>query len=416
MARTVRASLGALFGAMLIAIGAFAPAQAQPRDLNVKVDCGAKGDGGSDDTGKIQACIDRAAGSGQAVYMPTGVYRISNQLRIANNNTTVYGTSSSTTVIVQTNAAAHIFNISNDGNPIDKIQIRDMELLFSTPNPTGFGILCNTCWRTYFQQLNIGRASDKLFMGTGIWVTGGNQVFVQDSVISQATQLGMYFAGVGDVFLSDVEVNQPDKSTVAAGVIFDTGVGGIYAINVNVTGGHTGFLFQNTQKKVPPNFGFFTNCLADTLNGVGWNFQAAQSMRLTNSWSATAAVYGIQVKDADGLSITDSRIYNSGADGILVEPGARNLTIKDSTITGNSRTAPRQHHGINIAAGVSDFQIMGNMIGTADGFRDTQGYGVYIAPGASDNYMIVANELRRNQAGGLENGATGAHKVVANNL
>lgn len=39
-----------------------------------------------------------------------------------------------------------------------------------------------------------------------------------------------------------------------------------------------------------------------------------------------------------------------------------------------------------------------------------------IAPGASDNYMIVANEVRRNLAGGLQNGATGANKVVANNL
>ncbi|MBV5325677.1 MAG: hypothetical protein J0626_10685, partial [Rhodospirillaceae bacterium] len=153
-------------------------AQAQTRDLNVKVDCGAKGDGAADDTDKIQACINRAAGSGQAVYLPTGAYRITGQLRIANNNTTLYGTSSATTTIVQTNGSAHILHISNDGNPIDKIQIRDMEMIYSTPNPTGFGILCNNCWRTYFQQLNIGRAATDAFMSTGIWVNDGNQVFV----------------------------------------------------------------------------------------------------------------------------------------------------------------------------------------------------------------------------------------------
>ena len=406
----------ALFGALALGAIMPAPAQAQTRDLNVKLDCGAKGDGAADDTNKIQDCINRSAASGQAVYLPTGAYRITDQLRVANHNTTIYGNSSATTTIVQANGTAHIFHVSNDGNPIDKIQFRNLELVYSTPNPSGFGILCNNCWRTYFQQLNIGRAATNAFMGTGIWATGGNQVFLQDSVISQTTQQGAYFANVGDVFLSDVEVNQPDASGTSVGVVFDTGVGGIYATNVNVTGGHTGFLFQNTQKKVPPNFGFFTNCLADTLNGVGWNFQAAQSMRLTNSWSATAAVYGIQVKDADGLSITDSRIYNNGADGIFVEPGARNLTIKDSTITGNSRGAPRRHFGINIAAGVSDFQIMNNMIGQADGFANSQAYGIYIAPGVTDNYMILGNEYRRNLAGGLENGATGANKVVANNL
>ncbi|MDF7776107.1 glycosyl hydrolase family 28-related protein [Sphingomonas sp. AOB5] len=409
MIRTIFAGLGAL----LLSV---TPAIAAPRDLNVQTDCGAKGDGGSDDTDKIQACISRAAHSGQAVYIPAGVYRLSGQLRIANNHTTIYGTSSSTTTLVQTNGTAHIFNISNDGHPIDRIQIRDLEMFFSTPNPKGFGILCNNCWRTYFQQLNIGRAATNAYMGTGIWVNDGNQVFVQDSVITYASRESLYFTEVGDVFLSDVEINQYDDSTSSVGAVFDTGVGGIYAINVNITGGHTGFLFQNTQNKVPPNFGFFTNCLADTLNGVGWNFQSAQSMRLTNSWSATAALHGVIVKNVDGLSITDSRIYNNGGDGILVEPGARNLTIKDSTITGNSRGAPRRHYGINVSPGVSDFQIMGNMIGQADGFANSQAYGIYIAPGASDNYMIVANEVRRNLAGGLQNGATGANKVVANNL
>lgn len=409
MLRTIFAGLGAL----LLSV---TPAIAAPRDLNVQVDCGAKGDGAADDTDKIQACISRSAHSGQAVFIPAGVYRLTGQLRIANNNTTIYGTNSATTTLVQTNATAHIFNISNDGHPIDRIQIRDLEMFFSKPKPSGFGILCNNCWRTYFQQLNIGRAATDAYMSTGIWVNDGNQVFVQDSVITYASQQSLYFTEVGDVFMSDVEINQYDDSTNSVGVVFDTGVGGIYAINVNITGGHTGFLFQNSQKRVPPNFGFFTNCLADTLNGVGWNFQSAQSMRLTNSWSATAGGHGVIVKDVDGLSITDSRIYNNGGDGILVEPGATNLTIKDSTITGNSRGAPRRHYGINIAPGVSNFQILGNMIGTADGFANTQAYGIYIAPGASDNYMIVANEVRRNLSGGLQNGATGANKVVANNL
>lgn len=405
-----------LLGAFCLATLAAAPAGATPRDLNVQIDCGAQGNGGADDTAKIQACIDRAAHTGQAVYVPAGVYRITAPLRIANSSTTIYGTTSTTTTIVQTNGAAHIFAISNQGNVIDRIQLRNLELLYSTPDPTGFAILCDTCWRTYFQQLNIGRAAPDLYMGTGIWVTGGNQVFVQDSVITHATVQSLYFARVGDVFLSDVEVNQREDSTRSAGIVFDTGVGGIYAVNVNITSGHTGFLFQNTQDAVPPNFGFFVNCLADTLNGVRWNFQAAQSMRLTNSWSATAAVYGMIVKDVDGLSITDSRIYNNGAEGILVQPGATNLTIKDSTITGNSRLAPDRHAGISIAAGVSDFQILGNTIGAADGFANSQSYGVTVAPGASDHYMIAENALWNNVSGGLRNGATGTHKVVANNL
>lgn len=412
MTRIVHAGIVALLAALFLTWTG--PANAAPVDLNVQTDCGAAGNGVADDTTKIQACINLAATTGQAVYIPTGTYKITGQLLIANSNTTIYGTSSSTTTIAQSNGAAHIFDITNGGSPIDKVQIRNLELIYSASNPTGMAILCVTCWRTYFQQMNIGRPG--MDLTTGIWVTGGNQVFLQDSVISQAAGQGAYFAGVGDVFMSDVEVNQIDTSTSSVGVVFDTGVGGIYATNVNVTGGHTGFLFENTQGQVPPNFGFFTNCLADTLNGVGWNFQAAQSMRLTNSWAATAALYGMIVKNVNGLSVTDSRIYNNGAEGVLVQSGATNLTIKDSTITGNSRLASNAHAGINVAAGVSNFQILGNQIGAADGFANTQSYGVIVATGATDNYMITNNLMRNNVTGGLQNGATGTHSVVGSNL
>lgn len=416
--RTVAWLYGWLAGCLML--GCAVPAAAAPaaaRDLNVQTDCGAQGNGAGDDTGKIQACIDQAAHSGRAVYIPTGVYRISGPLRIANNDTTVYGTAATTTLIVQTNGDARIFDISNNGNPIDGIRLRGLGLVYSTPRPAGFAIFCDTCWRTYFQQLNIGRAASNLHLGTGIWVTGGNQVFVEDTVITNDTAQGMYFAGVGDVFLSNVEINQLPDDTQSTGIVFDSGVGGIYAINVNVTAGETAFLFENTRRTVPPNFGFFTNCLADTVNGVGWHFQSATSMRLTNSWAATAANYGIIAGgDVDGLSIMDSRIYNNGSSGVVLNAGTRNVSIKGSTITGNSRLAAHTKPGIEIGAGVSAFQILDNVIGSADRFGNTQSYAITIAPGASDHYMIVGNDLHDNAAGGLLDQAKSDHAVTANNL
>jgi len=411
-----RSVLNGLMAVAVLGLSATAAVAATDRDLNVKTDCKAKGDGVADDTAKLQACIDQAAHSHQAVYIPTGTYRISSALKVSNHDTTIYGTSSTNTTLIQSDGSKPIFHVSNGGTPIDRLTFRNLELYYASANPTGFAVLCENCWRTYFRSLNIGRAGHGANLGTALWVTGGNQVFVQDSVITGATAQSLYFAEVGDVFLSNVEVNQVDTSTTSVGIVFDTGVGGIYATNVNVTGGHTGFLFQNSLKKVPPNFGFFTNCLADTLNGVGWNFDSAISMRLTNSWSATAAVHGVIVRDVDGLSITDSRIYNSGAIGILVKPEARNVSIKDSTIAGNSRLHKQAYPGIQVEANAKDFQIIGNMIGGVDGFGNYQSFGVQIADGASDNYMIVANDMRRNLSGGIRNGATGASKVIANNM
>lgn len=402
-------------------ISAEAWATAPYVDLNVKNDCLAAGNGTTDDTTAIQSCITTASTSGQAIYFPAGTYKITAALTISSNNMTLYGTNNATATIVQNTSSANIFTISNGGSPINKVILKGLELYYSTQNPSGMSIYCNTCWRTYFQQLSLGKSGalpgSQHYISTGIWATGGNQVFVEDSRFNYTSSQAMYFSGVGDVYLSNLEVNEYDSDTNTTGVVFDSGVGGIYATNVNVTGGETGFLFENIQTGgVAPNYGFFTNCLGDTVNGVGWDFEAATSMRLTNSWGASAGVNGILVKNVHGLSITDSRIYNNGAAGISLNSGATDVTIKDSTIAGNARLSNGNYPGITIAAGVGRFQILNNDIGANDAFSNTQSYGIVIATGASDNYMIIGNNLQNNGTGEMSNGATGTHFVVTNNL
>ena len=390
-------------------------------DLNVKNDCSAAGNGTTDDTTAIQSCINTASTSGQAIYFPAGKYKISAALTISSNNMSLYGSNNATTTILQSTSTANLFTISNGGTPVNKVIIKEFELYYSSQNPSGMTIYCNTCWRTYFQQLSFGQSNgipaSVHYISTGIWASGGNQIFVEDSRFNYASSQAMYFSGVGDVYLSNLEVNGYETDTTTTGVVFDSGVGGIYATNVNVTAGETGFLFENSQSGgVAPNFGFFTNCLADTVNGVGWDLEAATSMRLTNSWGSSAGVYGILVKSVKGLSITDSRIYNNGSAGINLNSGATNVTIKDSTIAGNSRSSNGSYPGIMIAAGVGGFQILNNAIGANDSFGNTQSYAIVIAAGATDNYMIIGNVLQNNVTGEISNGATGTHDVVTNNL
>jgi hypothetical protein len=57
------------------------PTQQSSGTLNVISDCGAKGNGSSDDASAIQACINQA-GSGQTVYFPNGTYNLSKSLNI----------------------------------------------------------------------------------------------------------------------------------------------------------------------------------------------------------------------------------------------------------------------------------------------------------------------------------------------
>jgi hypothetical protein len=409
--------LGAAAAALLLILTpARALATAPTQDLNVKSDCGAAGDGSTDDTTSIQSCITTAAGGGQGIYFPPGTYKIIAALTISSGNMLLYGTNSGTTRIVQFTSADNLLTIANGGNPVNQVSLRNLQLEYNAANPAGITVYCDDCWRTTFHHIIFGDPGTAHLFTTGIWANGGNQVFVEDSQFNVAASQGMYFTGTGDVYLSNLEVNGQAADTTTTGIVFDSGVGGIYAINVNVTSGETAYLFENTQSGgIVPKFGFFTNCLADTLNGVGWDFEAAASMRLTNSWAATGN-YGILAKSVQGLSITDSRIYNNVSAGVWLRSGAADVTIKDSTVTQNSRTSSGSFPGILVDAGVGRFQILNDQIGAADGFGATQSYGVVIATGASDDFMIVGNDLQNNVTGEYSDGGTGSHTVIANNL
>lgn len=77
-----------LCGLLLVAVCAAASAQdlvfpADPRAvIDVKRDCGAKGDGQADDTAALQAAIERVGGQDYSrfVYLPSGTYRITRSL------------------------------------------------------------------------------------------------------------------------------------------------------------------------------------------------------------------------------------------------------------------------------------------------------------------------------------------------
>src|SRR4051794_11119421 len=73
------------------------PALATTR--NVRSNCGATGNGSTDDTAAINTCISQLI-SGDTLLFPAGTYRINSALnRIAANNITIDGSSSSATIL-----------------------------------------------------------------------------------------------------------------------------------------------------------------------------------------------------------------------------------------------------------------------------------------------------------------------------
>ena len=203
-----------------------ASATTPTQDLNVKVDCGAVGNGTTDDTPSIQSCINTAQTTGQGVYFPVGSYKITQALTISSGNILLYGSNRGTTKIVQYTASDNVFTIGNGGAPVSRVTLRRLQLEYSVSGASGVTVYCDNCWRTQFEHMIFGDPGTPHLFSTGIWSDGGNQVFVEDSEFDLTASQGMYFTGTGDVYLSNLEINDDSSDTSTTGVVFDSGVGG----------------------------------------------------------------------------------------------------------------------------------------------------------------------------------------------
>ncbi|BBH23060.1 hypothetical protein Back11_44050 [Paenibacillus baekrokdamisoli] len=386
--------------------------------FNVVTDCGADGTDAADDRAAIQSCIEMAKNDGGGtVYFPSGTYKVNGTLNITSGHLVLMGTNNADTVIMGTNPSVTLLKVDNNGQVVNHTTIRDLNFQYEAPNASGTLMTFNQAWRTYLLNLNFGSTEAMYKMGSAIRAVGGNQFFVADSVFTYPVDYAIYTAQIGDVYLDNLEINLADDNT-SIGAIFDSNTGGIYATNVNVTSGKTGFKFVDTIPNTPPpNYGFFTNCLADTqFGGIGWDFQSALSMVLTNSWAASAKTIGIYADQVDGLGVYDSRIYNNGEEGIYVTANAKNVTVSNSRIAGNSRLANGDHAGIYLVPAATNVMIRGNTIGESDGFLNTQSYGIQIPSGTNNGLMIEGNMLLNNVDGKISNLSTGTQQLITNNL
>ena len=84
------------------------------------LDYGAIGDGTTDDTAAIQAAID--ANNGKKLYIPSGTYKVSDQI-ILNNFTSIEGSGAGSTFIVQTGTNKAIFCVGISASDTDNIKI-----------------------------------------------------------------------------------------------------------------------------------------------------------------------------------------------------------------------------------------------------------------------------------------------------
>jgi hypothetical protein len=284
-----------------------------------------------------------------------------------------------------------------------------------------------------------------------IYIDGQNTMLVRDIYIQGGTSTGITIAANAntfDVYIEDVNVSLGSQTAgtciaiVGSGATKPSGIyishtqlaSGLYGLYLTGVGGlyvsQSDFISQGTGLMIAPGTGsqvalcWFTDVSVDTAASNGIQISPTgtgqvSSVEFTRCWAATHTGQGVQINAGgstvvDGIRFIGLRAVNNRATGIQIN-GGKNIQFTNCTVAGNSTGNIGVFHGMEIAAGVSDFQVVGGTYGVADGMLNSQAFGILIDAGAGTNFQITNVNLRGNTLGGLNDQSTGVAKVIKNN-
>jgi hypothetical protein len=370
-------------------------------------DYGAKGDGLTDDTVAIQAAID--ATQAGIILFPKGVYKVSTTLNVASSGgVTLRGENQAAVTIKTTSPTGNVINVTGWF-----VRIEGMYFLSSATRTGGayvnlagaYGSIDNFHMESDFIGIKMSGTSVRITNGVmGVGAAGGYRIWATGGDTSQ--------------IIDNVLIGSQSAPFPAAGIYVDS--------SAALTISNTSVISQGVCLLVAPDNGqgvysmFVNNCFFDSaLTGMQISTTGTgevQRCRFANCWFSSMVNNGVSLVQGGtgnitGIHFSDPHMIVNGASGISINnSGVSDVTINGGEICGNSA------HGVFIGAGVSNFSIVDATIGIGSGFGANGQWGIIIAPGASDKYIITNNRMYSNGAGAFSDGGTGLNKSVIGNL
>jgi hypothetical protein len=157
----------------------------------------------------------------------------------------------------------------------------------------------------------------------------------------------------------------------------------------------------NVDPIVVPEWLTFDLTFMDTNAGPGWDVRQARGLYVTNSWAGYSGDYGMYLSAATNVSISTTKVYNSGNAGISLGSRVLHAKISNNLISANNRLN-KCASGIYVAAGAKSVVVESNVITSANQSLaiQTPNYkcGLEVRPGAqvssSSNSITNHNDLR----------------------
>ncbi|MFA6282365.1 MAG: right-handed parallel beta-helix repeat-containing protein [Candidatus Omnitrophota bacterium] len=340
---------------------------------------GAKGDGTSDDSGAFNIMADSLS-SGGTIKIPYGTYLLNQQVSFA-QSTNMVGEGKQSILKLGTTITLPMLSFPANLSSITNLGIDG--------NVSGNTVINNALVELNGDQITISNIYMYDIRAIGITV-GGDHTKILNNEIYGSNSASIDNIGVWhDNNVYDLLISGNTFKNHGINATFGKG----YDVRIV-----NNYFANNHLQSVPTGGGQL--CIA----------RGAESVVIANNTveaGGGVSTYGIEVEGTN-IVVLGNVIRLQGMHGIVLQYGS-NFVIANNYIENT-----QSQDGIYVAADITRFSITGNYC-TDTQTPSTQTYGINVATGASDYYVIIGNTLLFNKTDGLNDGGTGIQKTIEHN-
>jgi len=386
---------------------------------------------GTNATYVIKSAIDSS--SKGLVFIMAGTYVIDSTIILDEDNadTIVRGEYQNATILTTNSATIDIISIQGTGHIVNnwdcpigcvgRVTIENLAIKSNVARTSGAAIHLKYVWFNYLKNIWFFKQYQ------GVHLENTDNVFLYGCQFRETMNNS-------DAILADGSFNinlymdscaSGNRDTSPTSILNLVEMDGFWVTDCEIGQANRGIKIEPSTGHTV-RFGFISGTSIDNQKGstaknvhiTSENGGQVYGIRIVNSWLGASGGNAIRIagSNVSCIQILGCKLYYAVGTAILIEGGTQ-VEVSDCEIIDNNSGNDANGHGIYVAANVAHFTIKGNFIrNLASLGTGHQKYGIYLAFGTSDYYMVTLNNMIGNEVGEFYDGGTGAHKVVSNNI
>lgn len=329
---------------------------ADTKNVTVK-QFGAKGDGSTNDTARIQAAINWAGtfatAFGYTLLFPRGDYLYSS-LAMDKGHVKLQGFGD--VRLIKTTATNAGLVIGGQASRIYGNGVTGISFSSNVVGTSGAAVHAINCGQMAFEDVTITNFPAPPY--NGVLLENVTQATFNDFSATQCINEGFAASDCVDVY---VDTSRSDANG-GNGFAFRT-VSGLYLSQCTAwNNALQGYLIENTVvTPIAANgnlFHFYTNCIADTSGQHNWLIKNLGSSQMTGCWGSSQRVgaantwCGIAISSCNGLDLNGCVALNNNSDGLLILNSSIDIKVNGGRFAHNGVGAgASSRYGVHIGAG-----------------------------------------------------------------